>query len=507
MSASQNSLSTSAFSVSTDVIPMSQYRKKILRELRKKKPSSKAPVPVPSTPQVYGTYPANTPAVVYPPLQDPYGLEIASASATPISRTPPMSFTRGEVPKVWRKMYSSNISDDDAMLISQSVVFDGPHACSIVPDSIWDRMYAPTATNPDYNNNYLEQIQEAKAFPYRLPVPGDSFVADTTVLNPLFDILTSEDDVLHLMHYTPEIMEVIHSFFPKDITPAVNLAIELYKRFTYSEVLAFFELFKVKPSMSTPHKTRAIRTLNSKLLNNEILRFSDHIIAHSPQDTYVEQIFEFYTKLNRTVDSANDTCTSLTKLTDQFSAVLEKFEPKADLLAEVPSFYRRFIDNCKAHAPALMAQFYNLLTEEDKSKWFISLGTITSMLGINKPVIDYLLNKIMPSLSEQMTNNTVKLLAIISTFMGKYSPVKLLLQGKDCFSTVREIKAIQELKDIVTGIAEEWGLTSSPEVELANLIKQDVTKLIADLLELEHIQQTTPNKFLFVTDFKRLEDN
>jgi hypothetical protein len=372
--------------------------------------------------------------------------------------------------------------------------------------------------------SYTEQISLADFCPPEL-LPSEVVRKDCTTpfLHKIHELNPSV--LLDVFIDIPLIEQAYESFHPQDKSTFFKYLVSLIPYLEKYTIVACLDNFRIKRGITTAKITKNIRNSNAKTLPFVIDHLNKFIkSAHRPAG-YTEQIFEAYEGLKSTIASAGHMFRSVTdnsaslsrdasaaistantgisELSTRLNDLVDDISPKAHLLAAAPSFIEEITNNVKKHSVALALQLKMLFEVKDQTNWMSTLITITSLLGLNAMVID----KLISYFSEyKQQSGTVKLLATISVFMGKYSPIKLIT-GASLFTTVREVKAIEELMDLMKDVASEWGLYDSPEALLAKAIKEEVTQLLVDLIRLETLVLNEPNKFLFDVEYNTVKNN
>jgi hypothetical protein len=329
----------------------------------------------------------------------------------------------------------------------------------------------------------------------------------------LVEAMDEMDDLLKVFHSLRKADKFKWIKFLLNITPCLK---PTYLAYLISE-------FKLpKPDASDKVKKNT-SNFNRKVVERLTIDAIPYL-ADRPIEVLERQIFGLYNSIKDSTDSVKLTSdiirdsieaidekiqhgiakvqTQSDAMTEKVMGIIDALQPVANKTGAVHSMLKTIIQNCKDHALAIAMNLGTLLFEKNYLKWSTTLITITSLVGLNKVVIDKLIDWCKPKLGYQATN-TVKLLALCSTFMGKYNPVNMIGIGS-AFSTIKEIKAIEELTSLFNDVAVEWGLWSSPEAELAKTVKLDVAALLQELVELEAIEANTPAMFLISSYHKRV---
>ena len=374
--------------------------------------------------------------------------------------------------------------------------------------------------------------------------PKVGTVAVTTVLDTAFENVPSsrEDILIDLMDNADDIMTLYHQF-----TPALKYKFIGFinsHNFEFGEFTNLTSYFKIATSQS--HKVQQnTRKLNAKRLQH-LLAHPEAIKCECEQQMFqafsgakksvsnalsdvgqtIANVRDFSSKMVDVPSGANKILARVDKVTQRveyradnlmkkadessseigskLSSLLEAAMPLANQCGQTYTFVQQLKQNCRDHSVAIGASLLCLFREKNYSTWVTHFISLTSMLGINKVILDKLISQVSSGFTQQ--SNTIKLLALASTFMGKYNPVNLVGMTS-AFNTMKEIKAIEELSNLLTGVAEEWGLITSPATELANQIKTEVSTLLVELVELELLETTTPAKYLITKNADKVKDN
>nr|UNY41970.1 MAG: polyprotein 1 [Picornavirales sp.] len=371
---------------------------------------------------------------------------------------------------------------------------------------------------------YEEQISLGDFMPPEFK-PTLHSVKDTRVLDHFFTQLPQDSAVqLEAVEQTQNMMDVFHSLNNKDHRAFLSFfnTVAPHLQPTYLEtIMKHFRLGEV----DIKHFKNK-RNFNSKALAR-LSHNLDMQLANRSQEACEFQIFEFFNNignvarnvsnitdnLNKTsetvgnvvLDVSNQLGSSATSAINSMLDLVKRAEPLADGVRELRTLIQQICQNAKDHSIALTAQVFNLFIEKDYSKWLLSLTTITSMLGLNKMMIDKLIDMFTKG-SMFQASSTIKLLALASTFLGKYNPVNLIGMGS-AFTAMREVKALEELSELVQNVAIEWGLMSSPEAEVLAVVKESVSVLLSDLIELELMEMNNPSKFLVNKNAEKVKVN
>lgn len=289
---------------------------------------------------------------------------------------------------------------------------------------------------------------------------------------------------------------------------------------TLLEVLKQFFCFPAGEEV-TALKLKMFRRHNSKFLALLITDLGE-FINHRPSDNYryqlgiTQSINSFINGLGKT-ETIMDNFNSILNRAENFVAkgesTLETVNNTVESLttkinSESEHSFASIIKRAKKNSPIILAHFLKLFSVESYKDWLLSLSTIFSIIGINEIVFDKIasmMTRYQETYSLQSNTNpaSIKLLALVSTYLGEYSPTKLL--GASAFSSVREMKAVVELMDLVSDIAKEWGIIDSPENELVKTIQEDVVRLLSDYVKFQQLQIEQPSRFLFSTTFDQFK--
>nr|UNY42143.1 MAG: polyprotein 1 [Picornavirales sp.] len=371
---------------------------------------------------------------------------------------------------------------------------------------------------------YEEQVSLGDYMPPEFkPVPHR--VTDSRVLDHFFTQLPTDPEVqLEAVEQTENMMNVFHSLNKKDHKTYLAFLNTVAPHLKVSYLETIFSNFRLDIVDEKHFKNK--RNFNSKTLAR-LSKNLDLQLANRSQEACEFQVFEFFDNLGNIAKNVNNLTENLNKTTatvgdvitnvsnnignSATSAVgtildlLKSAEPVAESVRELRTTLQDICQNAKDHSIGLAAQLLNLFTEKNYTKWITSMISITSMLGLNKIMLDKLIAMFTQG-SMFQASSTIKLLALASTFMGKYNPVNFIGMGS-AFTAMREVKALEELSELVQNVAIEWGLMSSPEAELLNVIKESVSHLLSDLIELELMEMNNPCKFLVNKNAEKVKVN
>jgi hypothetical protein len=415
--------------------------------------------------------------------------------------------------RTFKRKPSAYVRRSDVDLMSMSDFF---HA--IKPFVRMNALQRAEASIP----HYVEQLRTLADF---CPVQLRTLEATRKELTAPFLHKVHEQNpavFIDIFNTVPIIEAVYHSLHAQDKSTFFQYLSSLIPHLEVYTLTICLDNFRIKRADATPKMTKNIRNQNSKILIQVIDHFNTFTSSNPRPLGFSEQM---WSTLTATLTSAQNMCSSLStdantfskeaansvaqistdvgRISDKLCEVVDSAIPAIKSMAEVPSFIDEIMNNVRKHSLALALNLKTLLTSTDQSCWMTTLLTITSLLGLNKIVIDKLIN-FFSTFRQQ--SGSIKLLATVSVLLGKYSPVKLIT-GASLFSTVREVKAIEEITELLKDVAAEWGLYESPESQLATSIKTEVAILLSDLIELEAMVINTPSKFLFQKHYQRVSDN
>lgn len=336
----------------------------------------------------------------------------------------------------------------------------------------------------------------------------------------LFDLVKREQ-VVSLMDRSEYFCKVQFSVNSSDFKILESYLRKLYKNVQFSK---FLEVLDSLYYSDDDKLAKMCRRRNSKYIET-LDTHINNFINHSPPGNFEEQVGgfcqayqsvvsgcgrvdEITSKFSSVLDSFKTTVetstATLEKTSETMSKAQEVFEPLGSSFVQSKPVIEDLLHHAKVNAPLLIAHFMNMFRFKNFSDWSLSLLSICGLLGLG----DYAYNKIMSVFQgfTQQGQNTFKLLALVSTFLGDYSPTKILGMSS-AFSTIREMKAITELCDLLEGVAKEWGILESPEVELANTLKSDVGELLEKYVRFQSMQVVNPSKFLFTTTYSEFKQS
>lgn len=332
--------------------------------------------------------------------------------------------------------------------------------------------------------------------PIDLPkFPSGTYVK-TTALDNLYNTM-SQSDIVQLMDDSELFLLVCKSFDYKHQTQLINYLVKLYKYSDYKTLIsAMIQFYTVKLDTSRNVLKSVFR--KNKTMLDMLEKDLDNFANRRSPGTYQEQIFGLYKDMSNLVSSTSSQVDVISsKIIESLNKVDEvstNLKHTTNNLNGATKTTNTVISNFKHNAVIIISHFINLFVETSFPKWSLSLTTILSVLGLGEYAF-HKMNELFNTFNQQVSSNNIKFMALISSFLGDYSPVKLL--GSSAFSTMREVKAVTELVELLEGLAKEWGILDSPEVELANIIKVDVAKLIDDYAKFQALHIVSPSKYLF----------
>lgn len=329
-------------------------------------------------------------------------------------------------------------------------------------------------------------------------------ISQAPKLNRFFNKLDKKD-LVEIMNRADIFHGVYDSMFHNDHEDYCNYLISLYENSSITSLYIAISNFKIGEDKSN-------RRFNKKMLK----RLNDHLVQFlecSPREEFELQvgILNNLSSFMDGIGQTNQVMAKFSNLLDRMDIITEKVDSTttavADSTSNVQSITNQLvnsssintlgtiIERAKKNLPVIVAHFIKIFKCNSFSDWTLSLSSILSILGVGEMAYDKIINyfSTSPAYIEQ---SKVKLLALISTFLGKYSPVQLLTDTS-AFTLMREQKAITEMMTLLEDLAIELGIMSSPEVELANALKIDVTSLIENCVTYNTLLIEKPDKFLF----------
>lgn len=382
--------------------------------------------------------------------------------------------------------------------------------------------------DPLNRSNELERIKTvylAQELPFH---PDDmTFVRQGRCpkLDQFYNILKPCDRV-EALNYATSLHSTYEATFPEFHQALVDYFIKLYRHSSLDSVKLANSNFKTGP-------TKSNRRFNRKILST-LTTHLDSFIDHSSSDNFEQQV-GFLSNIEGFISGIGKT----DKVVDKFSNLLDRFDIVADkaqstttsisqsasnitdmtstlLSSSTTTTAASMVERAKKNLPIILLHLRKLFVLSDYADWTLSLTSIMSILGLNELLYDRIMSIFTPKHEEEQLfvrqSAKVKLLALISSFLGNYSPVKLLTDS-NAFTFMREQKAVTEMLNLLEELAIEAGIMSSPEVELANTLKQDVSHLLEKYAYYTALLIEKPGKFLFSTtsnqfdkDYNRLHE-
>ncbi|APG78598.1 hypothetical protein 1 [Beihai picorna-like virus 116] len=235
----------------------------------------------------------------------------------------------------------------------------------------------------------------------------------------------------------------------------------------------------------------------------------------------------FFKSLDAQVGKVSESCTNavntatekVEKISEQLDAALSTEE------GTTSSKVWTIIRKVKENAPALIMCLVALTRATDKVQLTAHLLSISYMLGISKMVLEKLYSwfastspvsaeeEFIDAREEMEYSSTMKLLGFGASFLGEFSPSKILTgNARGLFTAQKEMEAMTQLSEMVMNALEEWGIYDSKKSQTIRQLRDALKVSIEHIAEYETMMTTKPAAFLrevyfnkFLDDYNRVE--
>ncbi|APG78478.1 hypothetical protein 1 [Wenling crustacean virus 6] len=348
----------------------------------------------------------------------------------------------------------------------------------------------------------------------------------------------SASKILECFQVSPLIDFVFDQLDPITLKRFQNMLLILAKKYPEDFDLAA-ELNAVY--ITTKDATPAVRKSNKR--RNRIyldMCYADPelSLATRPVETGVEQglfslIQEGPGKMENILNSTSSTLGKLEDLSDQASSTIGSLENKLSNLLDSASETIKnlepekrvgevdkalsFLDKVKKNSPALLMNLVSLVKSKDMISITSAVTNIVFLLDLDGSIVEKFLELFRrpttnpdtaTSGTEQVFTSTLSLLGIGASFLGDYSPSKLLAgNSRGLFTAQKEMEAMEKISELFMGALSEWGIWDSEQSKTINTLKAQLKEIIEATAEYETLCSVRPAAFLREKYFRKFMDH